>query len=394
MKCIDELQSNEQKKIMILLLSENSMIVNEIKYDLCEHLSKQALNLLKLLLLHGKHTIPKEDIMDILWNDANNPQSSLKFYIYKLRKELKEIPGLEFVDIIRTSKQGYYIDECIQSDCYDIETKFEQINYETLLCDELVSDANEIITLYANGLHTTSDSLWFIQKCEYFRGIYLETVDKLCEYYYTHNEFEQLRTLALQSSILEPSVEIHHYNYIRALLALKNFGYAFTYYQSISKIQTDLGYQPSNRMKDLKNQLSDYFEEEVDIHIISNHLKEKKIEDGALCCDRIVFDHLFEVYLRDSKRTNKSYFLIMFQVKSPLTQIPLERLLMRTQTCIQQSLRSQDIMTHISKTQFMVLLHCKEKDDAFSIVQRIMLKFKKYISVEKGRLSYYIEHVI
>ena len=67
---------------------------NNEKIIVNQYLGKQLMNLLEILLLQNQVEVNKEFLMDTLWSESENPNNAMKFTIFRLRNELKKIPGL------------------------------------------------------------------------------------------------------------------------------------------------------------------------------------------------------------------------------------------------------------------------------------------------------------
>ena len=76
-------------------------------FNMRDYLSRQSLSLLEVLILQDRKNVSREFLMELFWENSDNPLSSLKFNIFLLRKLLKERPALQDIDLIQTEKGGY-----------------------------------------------------------------------------------------------------------------------------------------------------------------------------------------------------------------------------------------------------------------------------------------------
>ena len=219
-----------------------------------EHLSRQSLSLLEVFVLHNQKNISREFLMELFWENSDNPLSSLKFNIFRLRKLLKEIAVFQDIDIIQTEKGGYRFQPEVETiiDTTIFEQEYEKIEKQQTYKEDAVIHARILTDLYDGNLYQEAEQLWFVQKVEYFRNIYLTVVKKLCEYYLKQKHYADLKSVALKAATLEPSVEENHFYYIQALISEGDYASAYEYYnKSTRMLVSEYAVSLSERMKDL-----------------------------------------------------------------------------------------------------------------------------------------------
>ena len=140
-----------------------------------DYLSRQSLSLLEVLILQDQKNVSRDFLMELFWDNSDNPLSSLKFNIFRLRKLLKEITALQDIDMIQTEKGGYRFQPEVETivDSSLFEKEFEAIGKIDTYDDKTAVRARIIIDLYDGSLYKDTDQLWFVQKVEYFRNAFL-----------------------------------------------------------------------------------------------------------------------------------------------------------------------------------------------------------------------------
>lgn len=379
----------------IRLFDGFTMMYHDFNCNFSDYLSKQSLNLLEVLIINFGTSVPREKLMELFWENSENPASSLKFNIFRLRKLLKEIPELEKLDIVKTEKGGYRFDPGVPCmvDCAIFQKQYNKVRKHKDYDDQQAVDARLLTELYAGELYHDDDYLWFTQHTEFYRGIYLEVVKKLCEYYLKHEQYIDLKVVSLKAATLEPSVEENHFYYIQSLINLGDHGAAFEYYQKSTRmLVNEYAVSLSEKMKDLYSNLVNNKEEKTNIEGITAYYQNKEVPTGALYCDNTVFDYIYEMHLRNAKRDNIRYFMFVFEIKSEGDDQRIEVLQEKARISIQNSLRSGDVFMKLNKYQFLALMPCPSEELAYKIAQRIATAFQSKVRNRKERLHYYVQH--
>ena len=97
-------------KINVNMFGTFSLSRGNVTVDLTKLLGKQLINLFQLLLLQKGVVISKNNIIDILYPDSENPNSVVKFSIFRLRKDLKASGIFNYVNFIYKCGNTNYID--------------------------------------------------------------------------------------------------------------------------------------------------------------------------------------------------------------------------------------------------------------------------------------------
>ncbi|MHA1559399.1 MAG: AfsR/SARP family transcriptional regulator, partial [Alphaproteobacteria bacterium] len=186
---------------------------------------KQAVQLLKFLVVHAGRPLHRERLVEMLWPDAdeNTGWSRLKVTVHFLRQRLREA-GLH-QDIITTTDSSYVL----RSDCVWVDSAV----FETLVSEGRahhragkVADAlhafEEARGLYA-GDYMEADLYadWCAEDRERFSELHVETLNALAELHFAQGEYAAAAQECHTVLVSEPCRESVHRLLMQSLIALQ-----------------------------------------------------------------------------------------------------------------------------------------------------------------------------
>lgn len=365
-------------------------------------LGMQLVNLFQLLMLNVGKDVSREDLMEILYPESEDPRNVLKFSVFRLRKALKEIPAFADLDIIQTTRNGYRITDSIQFDC-DFQ-RFEKLLKQIENCNESfdgkeVEYGKELISIYDGHLYlTTNASLRVGQICEWYRSKFASCIVVLCRSLLSKEKFQDMLELDYSAIIKEPFYEGLHYYYMKALIETRDYHKALQYYDDINEaFYKELGIGLSVRFKELYDVVVSEYKKVKPMtmnEIYSDLLNNNKL-DGGLFCSYEMFKYLFEYSIKGAKRDGKHYYLILLELNnknySPENEMALTN---KLKAVIESSIRCNDIFTRVNNYQYVLLADCHLEDNAYIITQRISSSFYKKMNRNLYRLQYTVKNVI
>lgn len=362
--------------------------------EMSKFLSKQSLSLFQIFAMNYNKVINSNRLINMFWENSTNPQSALKYNIYRLRIFLKKIPFFQDKEVIHTRKGGYifYFDEEVIVDCLEVIRLYEKIKQIKYFDQESVKNALTICEYYTGRLYEGDKSISFVQEAEYYDLLYVKTVDKLWDYYHRQHMLKDHCNIFLKAAILEPSIERVHIQYMKCLLEANEYTQAYNYYMLCSNtLVQSYGLELSMEMKNIYEEIIANNNERVSMSTIRTHYENKAVTNGAYFCDNATFNYLCEVRLRDAKRNQQNYYLIMYELK-PSVEDP-EKQIEYLYNAILESMRNTDIFTKLNKYQFLVLLPCDDKEMVSIIAARVNYKFYGKNRVTKNHVNYYIKEI-
>lgn len=385
----------EREKIYVKFFGTFSFCREDLMVDLTKVLGKQLINLLQLLLFQKEVVVTKNDIIDTLFPDSENPNSVVKFTIFRLRKDLKNI-GIfkEDEEVILTLKGGYQINPRIEwvIDTDEFCVYWEKIKYIDELDGQSIVIAKKMTDLYKGKIYiTTNHSIWIEQMLEFFRSNFVNCIIKICKYYMRRREFEKMMAIDYRAIMLEPFYEGLHYYYIKGLIELKDYHSALKYYDDLNeRFYKELGTGLSPRFKELYDVISEDIEEDyvVDASNVNDDLIINNTNMRGFYCGYDMFKYMYEILLKNAMRDKKKYFLIIFELNSKVTIENQIHVMNQLKEIIATSLRMNDLFSKINKKQYIILVNCHEMDNTYTIIQRINKKFYTKYNSSTYRLNY------
>lgn len=101
-------------RLDVCLFGELTLSMGDESTQPLLYLGKNLKQFFEILLYYRLNPLTKEQLIDLLWNDSENPSSALKFAVHKLRQLLSAQPVFKDLDLIVTTKNGYGINPDIE----------------------------------------------------------------------------------------------------------------------------------------------------------------------------------------------------------------------------------------------------------------------------------------
>lgn len=382
----------EDKHIYICLFGKVTISDGEETVILSSLMGKQLVSLFEMLVYFHDRTLAKETIIDTLWSNNDNPNNVMKFSIFRLRNYLKTVLFLKDMNIIVTTKNGYSLNPDIS---FIIDTEVFNTHYEALkgkpVNESNISNVLSMIEVYAGDLYQCDSNSWLLQATAFYRSIYMEYVKKLCSYFLKEESYEEILPIALSATLLQPDNEDIHYYYLKAMMQLGDYEKAMHHYNSITKMMVDVYEIPiTQRLRDLYRVILENNKSCLSIQDIKEQLTLSKVQSQAFFCEYDVFEYVYHVALRRKERDKARYYLVMIN----LSLIDDEQLHIKTMNKLKKTiavvLRSVDIFTRLNAEQFLVLLGCKNEEDAHIAIQRVLSHFYKRVQRSDVKIVYQI----
>lgn len=367
--------------------------------DMTKYLGKQLLNLLQVLFCYKGQSVHKETLMDILCPESENPNSVVKFTVFRLRKDIKKVPFFEDVEFLMTTKQGYQLNPDLHwnLDFEEFSNLWEEIQFIDDLDDKNMKKAMRMIELYKGKFYVSNSKLiWALQICELYRQEYVKCVIKVCKRLMSEQCYDEMMTLNYQAILLKPFYEGLHYYYMKGLLETSDYHMALRYYDDLNEaFVRELGTGLSDRFKELYNSImKDH--EDINRMEITNLIKELSIrtqESGGFYCAFDMFKYMYELSVKTAKREGKNQYLISLDVVSE-NNAEVYTIFNKVKQIIASSLRTSDLFTKVNDGQFAVLVTCHNIENAYIIIQRISSKFYKKFRSKSYRLNYSVAEAV
>ena len=383
----------QQHGVYVNVFGELTFKKNDLVFKPTDVLSKNLIHLLEFLICHRHQVIAKEQLIDTLWPNTNNPESALKFSVHRLRS-LIEKESFFGDQLVITKKNGYSINPLISMTC-DLE-KADQLLSMSKQKDISIKQKMEILGQLIDiidkpFLQNSVDVMWCHSIREYYKSTYNASAIQLMQYAHEQSEFNQLVIIAQKATQVDPLYEDHHYYYLIGLISLKRYRDAIEYYQWLighfhKEVQTSL----SPKVKDLYTFI---IKQEQINHVNMNQLMNELDDfqsEGSYYCDYEVFKRYYQIAKRSSERDHASYYVVLFEIPDSFSHQQSNTIMEDLIFAIQSSLRKGDVFTRMNPKQCVILIPCEACNNIDNIVNRVKKNYKSNAEIPLITLKHHI----
>ncbi|MEG0520620.1 MAG: winged helix-turn-helix domain-containing protein, partial [Erysipelotrichaceae bacterium] len=147
-----------------------------------DYATRQMTNLLAILIYYRRKPINKDQLIELMWQDNENPLNVMKFSIFRLRALLKEIPVLSELDLVVTSKAGYEFNPNIkvEIDIELVEDNWHLMNTDSETNVGNVKRAKTILDIYKGQFLEGNNEEWIIRCQSYYQNMYMNAFEIYC----------------------------------------------------------------------------------------------------------------------------------------------------------------------------------------------------------------------
>lgn len=354
----------------------------------------KSIQLLQLLLLHAETGIPKDELVQALydWEDVLDTNNSLNSMIYRLKNQLvmAGMPKEDYISI----KNGickWTGSMPVQVDVVDFENILKAA--ESADPDEKRELLEQALGLYRGELlPLLSNELWVTVESVRLKKLYISAVLQLCEILEETQEYSQMLEIYKNAARMYPFEEWQE-KQIDTLQKMDRFDDAFRVYQDTVRLYSEeLGAPPSPRMRELLQKMNGkLLNSENDFLKIQSRLREDEWKNGAYYCVYPSFVDTYRLMCRIAERSRQSIHLMVCRLFSDDPKADLENTAdMDLGYAIGKSLRRGDAYTRYSESQYLILLSSAKKESFEKIFERIRDNF----IAENGDPKYRIEYEV
>lgn len=343
---------------------------------------------LQYLCVNHQRSVPQEEIIDILWDDdeIGNPANALKTLLHRTRLTLERLGFKDGKKTLLCRRGGYTWDSEL-----NIQLDIEQFD---ALCarfdaapntEEGVQAAKQALALYEGDfLPQAAASIWALSPRTYYHSKYLRLCCDTANALWGLERLPEAIELCQMATALDPYDESCQMLMMRLLHASGAKQAVAQYYNDVSSLlMSQLGVSPSPEMTALYHELSTPDQaQELDLRTIRTIvLGEDLAGKGAFFCEYYVFQNICRLLARTTARSGQ---IVQLGV---ITVFPRrgDRLTMNQRTAamsdlkaeILENLRSGDIFTQFSLTQYLLLLPTASHENGSMAVNRVLEAFSK-----------------
>ena len=386
--------NSKKNSIGIQLFQTPKIIYQGHESDLIHKLGKKIISLFEVFVINAGEAVSSDYLIDNIWPDSEDGRNVLKYSIFRLRKALSDIEGLEGLELIKTVEDGYILNPAYD---YDIDVKKAENIYKKLgrKMDYDGNDYNlgrELVKLYKGHFYVTNNApLVLTLDSERHSSHFSNIVVSMSKYLLANHLYTEMMSLNYNAIMFETFYEGLHYYYMKGLIEVKDYHRALQYYDEINeRFYNELGTGLSQQFKDLYNVIveDDREKEKTELSALRNDIEQNIKLAGGFYCTYDMFKHLYEITTKECKREDKRCFLLMFSISDNIDYSKRMTISNKLKKIIEESIRTSDVFARVNKDQFVSLLVCREMDNVYMIAQRISAKFYKKYSSAKVRLNY------
>ena len=373
----------------------------------------KSVRLLQMLLLSGEQGIAKSEIMDFLYGwsegtDAGNRNKNLNNLCYRLKGQLAAsgLPEEEYVVI----QDGV----CRGKSSFKIE--LDAAYFETLVHKAEGSRGRERAALflqanqsyYGELLPMNQSDMWFYEKSESFKRLYIETIRELEQAFKSNHDYQNLLKLYTRASAIYP-FENWQTEQIRCCLEMYRYEEAINIYNRTMELYArEMGNPPMEEMQKCFEDLelferkhkrsvqawhitSQYYMEVGGGGIIGTIFEKGNIT-GAYYCTYPSFVDYCRLLLRARERHDLKpvlMFLTLGQQGKRRGQDNRIYQMELLKDAIGSSLRKGDAYTRYGSRHYILLLTKINKESCSIIFQRIESAYNK-VPGSRGELWYHV----
>jgi len=387
--------------VYVNMLGEFAIRVgNKVISDQTNH-SKKMWNILEYLIAFRKKEISQNDLIELLWDNdgSTNPNGALKTLMHRVRNLLKVLEA-DDLNFILQSRRTYAWNNSLP--CIVDTDEFERLYKEGLAItddeDLRLAKFRKAISIYKGDfLPKTRHETWVVPLASYYHTMYLKLVKDTIDLLAARQEFEDIANICWQAITIDQFDEDLHYHLIYALYRSNNQHAALKQYSTTTDLFFEkFGITPSEKLQALYKEIVKTSKDiETDLNTIKDNLREQQKKTGAFYCEYEFFKDIYRLEARSAERTGNSIYLCLMTITTPSGNQPplnnLNKAMDKLKTCIFNSLRSSDIFSRYSVSQYILMLPTTSYESGERVLKRIAGEFQKANSNDRIILQYKLQ---
>ena len=360
---------------------------------------KMWLLLARLIYCRNRH-ISQEELIKLLWEEESgivNPYSALKTTLHRLRTQLSALEPPQ--ELILRKDGSYAWNTDIALDC-DME-QFEQFWTESQSAEDDEEKLNlclQALELYQGDfLPRLSTETWVVPISAYFHNLFLETVDTAITLLEERGRFDEVISICQKALSLEPYSESLYCHMMRSYVAIDQKESAASAYEELSHLLLEnFGVMPSDETRKLYREIMCRSNDQMlPIDAIRDQLREDNPTPGALFCEYDAFRVIYHTLARTISRTGDPAHIAILTVKGDagkgFSSRSRDLAMKNLQKHLLSSIRSGDVATRCSSTQFIILLPRANYENSCMVCARIIRSFFRKHPHSPADISYIVQ---
>ncbi len=367
----------ERAKYQFHLLGPFSVENDGKQINISEKLGKQLSSIFAFMLCNHTQQITKEKLIDTFWQESDNPNNALKYAIYRLRKYLPTVEGMEEEWIV-TASNGYQINDAL-SYSIDIE-EFEKYIFEAKEKNDICC-YQKAIDLYRGNLLSDIEAEWIDVDRGYYRSMIVQACSTLSSVYLEKKQTKDAVLVAEKGLKFDELDEQLITTYLRALIQEKKYSQAMTYYQYINKKYKEKMGLPLENIAGqkfsaiLSSQGMSSYDEKDKVYVRET---ENTSIGGPLEVDAKTMNSICLFVMRNVDRIKINGYVLTISIQD--TKEKTKKIMDELSSIFKVSFRRSDVLAKIHENEYALFLNLRKEKDTVIIEKRILSRLSKKYS--------------
>lgn len=348
--------------------------------------SKKVLTLLEYLVTFRGREISQAELIELLWpdGDSDEPANTLKTLLHRARTALDEL-GRGTGKLMILCRRGAYAWNNDRATAVDSE-EFEKC------CHTAESEEGPEklrLLLNATGLYKgdflpkSASELWAVPLVTYYHTLYLNAVHEAVALLTDAARFDEVIALCRKAIAIDPFDEQLHLSLIQTLMANGMQQQAMAHYTQVTELYLNkFGINPSPELTALYKEIVKTSKStEMNLSIIREELRESEGAAGAFYCEYEFFKDIYRLQARAAVRSGGVVQIALLTAMDAaghrLSQKQMTLTMQRLKDVVACSLRSSDVFSRFSVSQFLILLPSARLEDSEMVLHRISGNFRR-----------------
>lgn len=361
-----------------------------------ESTSKRLWTFLQYLAVFSKRPVSQSELIDALWGDedgSSNPANALKTLLHRVRTLMEQLGFPDGKQVIQYRRGVYTWDPDLEIDL-DID-RFDSL-YDGFLTSDLKKAVKAIDLYVGDFLPDATGSPWAVSIRTYYHTKYLKLCNDVATALCKQGNYDEAVRICRKSTVIDPFDEPSHLLLMQALSASGAKQIAIQHYSKVASMFMDqLGVSPSEEMVQLYRELMKAeMSVELDLFTVRQKLEEKGAIGGAYFCEYLTFQDIYQLEARSVQRSGQVIHLVMLTITdrrgNPLDSRQCAVALEELRHIIHRCLRTGDVFTRFSASQYLILLPSANYENSIKVVKRIL---NNYTQTVVGKLAH-VKHSV
>ncbi|MEG1431385.1 BTAD domain-containing putative transcriptional regulator [Eubacterium sp.] len=366
--------------------------------------SEMLTKLLVYIIIHRDKEMTVQEICESLWPDekSDNPAGALKNLMYRLRALIKKTWGDHAFILTGRGSYAWNSEYILEVDAEDFDRLCQRAKAAPTE-KAAAEDYGSAMALYKGMfMPKLAGEHWVASLSTYYHSQYLEAAKNRLGILEDFGEYSEMAACCREVLKLDTLDEDIHTAFVKGLMLQGKPKLAMEQYKHAENLLYEsLGIAPSEELRRVyEDLLKQTHDQEMDIAAIERDLREDA-ESGAFLCEYGVFKKNYDLEIRRAGRLGISVYIGLITV-IPRVEIPVDSPVYLSiisdgmdtlEDVLLGSLRSGDVISRYSGSQFIVLLPTCQYETAKMVMERIERNYYNTKKKPKTRLSYSLQEM-